>query len=156
MQKRIWFVLSFEHVNFAINGKYSNYYALFVIFQTCKYVILRNVDSFEWLLWLCFYPMEICDECLVFFMLKNLLGWSINPYQHLGINHLGHVQWHHIAFEFLYPLNIQIDINHLWFHMLILIVIKMSYIIFNMNDECCAFMLAKISWCDTNQHIGLP
>jgi len=39
-KKKIWFVSSFEHVNFAINGKYSkkNYdnpkYASFAIFQT--------------------------------------------------------------------------------------------------------------------------
>jgi hypothetical protein len=28
-----------------------------VIFQTYKNVILRNVHSFRWLLWLWFYPM---------------------------------------------------------------------------------------------------
>jgi hypothetical protein len=26
MQKHFWFVSSFEHVNFAINGKYSNFF----------------------------------------------------------------------------------------------------------------------------------
>ncbi len=46
MQKHFWFVSSFEHVNFAINGKYSkeiydntNYYASLVIFQTYKNAI---------------------------------------------------------------------------------------------------------------------
>jgi hypothetical protein len=50
-------VSSFEHVNFAINGKYSkknydnpNYYASLVIFQTYKNAILRNVHSLRWLL----------------------------------------------------------------------------------------------------------
>jgi hypothetical protein len=48
---------SFEHVNFAINGKYfpknydnPNYYASLVIFQTYKNVALRSVHSFGWLL----------------------------------------------------------------------------------------------------------
>jgi len=52
MQKHFWFVSSFEHVNFAINEKYSkkhydnpNYYASFVIFQTYKNVILKSVHS---------------------------------------------------------------------------------------------------------------
>jgi hypothetical protein len=43
MQKHFLFVSNFEHVNFAINGKYSkknydnpNYYASLVIFQTYK------------------------------------------------------------------------------------------------------------------------
>jgi hypothetical protein len=47
----------FEHVNFAINEKYSkgnyhnsNYYVSLVIFQTYKNVILRNVHSLWWLL----------------------------------------------------------------------------------------------------------
>jgi hypothetical protein len=42
---------------FAINEKYShknyenpNYYVSFVIFQTYKNAILRNVNSFGWLL----------------------------------------------------------------------------------------------------------
>jgi hypothetical protein len=50
-------VSSFEHVNFAINGKYSqkiydhpNYYASLVIFQTYKNAILMNVQSFGWFL----------------------------------------------------------------------------------------------------------
>jgi hypothetical protein len=50
-------VSSFEHVNFAIDGKYSknsydnpNYYASLMIFQTYKNVVLRNVHSFGWLL----------------------------------------------------------------------------------------------------------
>jgi hypothetical protein len=43
MQKHFWFLSSFEHVDFAINEKYSkffydnlNYYVSFVIFQTYK------------------------------------------------------------------------------------------------------------------------
>jgi hypothetical protein len=54
MQKYFLFVSSFEHVNFAINEKYSknnydnpNYYASLVIFQTYKNVVLRNVRSLE-------------------------------------------------------------------------------------------------------------
>jgi hypothetical protein len=50
-------VLSFEHVKFSINGKYSkkiydnaNYYASLVIFQTYKITILKNVHSLGWLL----------------------------------------------------------------------------------------------------------
>jgi hypothetical protein len=45
-------VSSFEHVNFAINEKYSKkiydnpkYYASFVMFQTYKNIILRNAHS---------------------------------------------------------------------------------------------------------------
>jgi len=45
-------VSSFEHINFAINGKYSqknydnpNYYASLMIFQTYKNEFLRNVHS---------------------------------------------------------------------------------------------------------------
>jgi hypothetical protein len=63
MQCFFGFVSNFEHVNIAINGKYSkknndnsNYYASFVIFQTYKNVVWRNVHSLGWLLWLCFYP----------------------------------------------------------------------------------------------------
>jgi hypothetical protein len=46
---------SLEHVNFAINGKYSKtimtiMHASLVIFQTYKNEILRRVDSFGWLL----------------------------------------------------------------------------------------------------------
>jgi hypothetical protein len=50
-------VSSFEHVNFAINGKYSkknnenpNYYVSLVIFQTYKNVVLRSVYLLGWLL----------------------------------------------------------------------------------------------------------
>jgi hypothetical protein len=48
--------VKFEHVSFAINGKYSkkydnpNYYDSFVIFEIYKNVILRSVHSFKWLL----------------------------------------------------------------------------------------------------------
>jgi len=63
MKKHFWFVSSFELVDFAINGKYSkniygnsNYYASLVIFQTYKNVVLKNVHSLGWFLWLCFYP----------------------------------------------------------------------------------------------------
>ncbi len=63
MQKHFWFMSSFKHVKFAINGKYSknnydnpNYYAWLVIFQTYKNAILRSVHSLGWLLWLCSYP----------------------------------------------------------------------------------------------------
>jgi hypothetical protein len=48
-------VSSFEHVNFAINGKYSkniydnsNYYVSLVIVQTYKNAILKSVHSFAW------------------------------------------------------------------------------------------------------------
>jgi hypothetical protein len=57
---------SFEHINFEINGKYSpknydnlNYYVYFVIFQTYKNLVLKNVHSLGWLLWLCFHPKDI-------------------------------------------------------------------------------------------------
>jgi hypothetical protein len=56
MQKHLW------HVNFAINEKYSknnydnpNYYASHLIFQTYKNVVLGNVPSLGWFLWLWFY-----------------------------------------------------------------------------------------------------
>jgi hypothetical protein len=49
-------VSSFEHVNLAINGKYSkniydnsNYYASLVIFQIYKNAVLRSVHSLGWL-----------------------------------------------------------------------------------------------------------
>jgi len=49
------FVSSFEHINFAINGKYSqkhydnsNYCVSFMIFQTYKNAILRSVHAFTW------------------------------------------------------------------------------------------------------------
>jgi hypothetical protein len=67
MQKYFWFVSSFEHVNFAINEKYSkniydnpNYYASLVIFQTYKNLVLRSVQSLGWLLRLWFYPILNC------------------------------------------------------------------------------------------------
>jgi len=51
------FVSSFEHINLAIDGKYSeifndnpNYYASFFIFQTYKNIVLRSVHSLGWLL----------------------------------------------------------------------------------------------------------
>ncbi len=63
MQKHFLFVSSFEHINFAINEKYSkffydnpNYYVSLMIFQTYKNVFLRSVHSLGWLLWLWFYP----------------------------------------------------------------------------------------------------
>jgi len=50
MQKYFLFLSSFEHENFAINGKYSkkhydnpNYYASLLIFQIYKNAILRSV-----------------------------------------------------------------------------------------------------------------
>jgi hypothetical protein len=50
-------VSNFEHVDFAINGKYSkffydnpNYYASLVIFQTYKNAVLRSVHTLGWLL----------------------------------------------------------------------------------------------------------
>jgi hypothetical protein len=57
MQKHFLVVSSFKHVKFAIDEKYyknnydnPNYYASFMILQTYKNVILRNVHSFGWLL----------------------------------------------------------------------------------------------------------
>jgi hypothetical protein len=50
-------VSSFDHVNFAINGRYSKnnydnskYYVSLVIFEIYKIAILRNVHSLGWLL----------------------------------------------------------------------------------------------------------
>jgi hypothetical protein len=50
MQKYFLFLSRFEHVNFAINGKYSkkhydnpNYYASLVVFQIYKNIVLRSV-----------------------------------------------------------------------------------------------------------------
>ncbi len=70
MQKHFWFLSSFEHVNFAINGKYSksfydnpNYYASLVIFQTYKNVVLKSVHSLGWLLWLWFYLIFNIKAC---------------------------------------------------------------------------------------------
>jgi hypothetical protein len=52
MQKYFWFVLGFEHTNFATIEKYSqnyydnlSYYVSLVIFQIYKKVVLRNVQS---------------------------------------------------------------------------------------------------------------
>jgi hypothetical protein len=52
MQNHFRFVSRFEHVKFAINGKYSkniydnpNHYASLVIFQTYKNAILRSVHT---------------------------------------------------------------------------------------------------------------
>ncbi len=66
MQRHFWSVSNFEHINFAINEKYSKffyynsyYYAYFVIFQTYKKVVLKSVHLFGWFLWLCFYPYVI-------------------------------------------------------------------------------------------------
>jgi hypothetical protein len=54
--KTFFICVNFEHVNFAINGKYCktnydnpNFYVSFVIFQTYKNVVLKNVHSFGWL-----------------------------------------------------------------------------------------------------------
>ncbi len=77
--KKNWFVLSFEHVNFTINGKYSkfvydnlNYYASLVIFQTYKNVVLKSVHSLGWLLWLCFYPLALWNPPI---QLQRLQCW---------------------------------------------------------------------------------
>jgi hypothetical protein len=50
-------VSNFEHVNFAITGKYfkklydnPNYYASLVIFKTYKNVVLSSLHSLGWLL----------------------------------------------------------------------------------------------------------
>jgi hypothetical protein len=57
MQKKNVYVSSFENIKFSINGKYSknnydnpNYNVSFVIFQTYKNAILKNVHSLGWLL----------------------------------------------------------------------------------------------------------
>jgi hypothetical protein len=69
MQKKNWFVSSFEHVNNAINGKYSkknsnnlNYYVSFVIFQTYTNIVLKSVHSLGWFLWLQFYLTMVSSE----------------------------------------------------------------------------------------------
>ncbi len=56
MQKDFLFVLIYEYINFAINGKYfknnydnPKYYASLVIFQIHKNKILKNVHSLGWL-----------------------------------------------------------------------------------------------------------
>jgi hypothetical protein len=66
MQKKNWFVSSFEHVNYAINGKYSknnsnnlNYYVSLVIFQTYTNIVLKSVHSFGWFLRLQIYPTMV-------------------------------------------------------------------------------------------------
>jgi hypothetical protein len=55
MQKHFLFVSIFEHMNFAINEKYSkknydnlNYYVSLVIYQTYKNVVLRSLHSLGW------------------------------------------------------------------------------------------------------------
>ncbi len=65
MQKRLWFVSSFEHVNFETNGRYSkniydnpNCYISLVIFQTYKNAV-KSVHSLGWLLRLWFYPQVL-------------------------------------------------------------------------------------------------
>jgi len=80
MQKKIWFVSSFEHVNFATNGTYSkkhydnpNYCASLVIFQTYKNANLKNLHSFRWFLWLCFCP------CFVLLHLQIILSF-VSPW----------------------------------------------------------------------------
>jgi hypothetical protein len=57
MQFFLKIVSSFEQVNFAINGKYSqknydnpNYYISLAIFQTYKNEVLNNVRSLGWFL----------------------------------------------------------------------------------------------------------
>ncbi len=39
-----------------------NYYVSFVVFQTYKTVVLKNVHSLRWLLWLFFIPMSYKDK----------------------------------------------------------------------------------------------
>jgi hypothetical protein len=80
MQKHFWYVSSFEHINLEINEKYSktnydnpNYYASFVIFQTYKNVVLKNVHSFGQLLWLCFYPRIISSKRTMFSKEQRLM-----------------------------------------------------------------------------------
>jgi hypothetical protein len=70
-EKTFWFASCFEHVNFAINGKYSkknndnsNYYVSFMIFQTYKNIILRNVHSLGRFLWFYFYAMWLHPSCV--------------------------------------------------------------------------------------------
>jgi len=55
--KHFLYASNFEQIKFTINGKYSkknydnpNYYTSFVIFQTYKNVILKNIHSLGWLL----------------------------------------------------------------------------------------------------------
>jgi hypothetical protein len=97
MQNHFWFVSNIEHVIFEINEKYSqnnydnpNYYASFVIFQTYKNIIKKNVHSLGWLLWLCFHPKLsfsksiwlsgpfdlIIKEVILIHLVKNFHGSS--------------------------------------------------------------------------------
>jgi hypothetical protein len=53
-------------LHLAINEKYfkknydnPNYYVSLMIFQKYKNMVLWNVHSLRWLLWLCFYPIAI-------------------------------------------------------------------------------------------------
>jgi hypothetical protein len=62
-KKKKQIVSIFEHMNFAINEKYSksfydnlNYYVSLVIYQTYKNAVLKSVHSLGSLLWFCFYP----------------------------------------------------------------------------------------------------
>jgi hypothetical protein len=58
MEKHFLFLSNFENVTFEINGKNSkkkiddnsNYFASYMIFQTYKNAILRNVHSLGWFL----------------------------------------------------------------------------------------------------------
>jgi hypothetical protein len=96
MQKKIWFVSNFQHINFAINGKYSqknyntlNYYVSLVIFQTYKNAILRNVHSLGWLLWLYFHlnikykiflTLMLTMSPIYFLVCFNILTDVLNPH----------------------------------------------------------------------------
>jgi hypothetical protein len=79
MQFFFWFVSIFEHVNFAINWKYSkniydnsNYYVSLVIFQTYKNVILRIAYSFGWFFLLWFYHVQLKGKKLICRLKNNL------------------------------------------------------------------------------------
>jgi len=83
MQKHFWFISSFEHVSFIVNETYSkkkwqskSLCFLYVIFQTYKNVVLSNVHSLGWLLWLWFYP--ICVN-----------GKKISTYSHCWFSQWG-------------------------------------------------------------------
>jgi hypothetical protein len=88
MKKCFWLVLSFEHINFAINGEcfkklYDNpyYYASLVNFHTYKNKVLKSVHSLEWLLWLCFYSyiQNIPNDQVVDELMKTLVQkWQKN------------------------------------------------------------------------------
>ncbi len=47
-----------------------------MIFQTYKNAILRSVHSFGWILWLCFYPLEL----LIIFILISIRHIWIQSY----------------------------------------------------------------------------